>query len=224
MKKKIYVILIALVYSTLLFSIEKNTIEYYILGKGKPKILLISGIHGNERSGIDAIEKFKKYVPKNGGILLIPAANQKAVKDNVRTPYYMSDLNRTFFQAGNDEAYSISQEIVIIIQKYEPEIILDLHESPYRYAEGKDNSVYLGDTIICDELTMRKYDALLMELMSCGFTIIESDIKGSLSYEIPRHLKIPTITVEVSKEDKYEERMRKFEDIIKIVFKYMEID
>ena len=70
-------------------------------GKEGPEILILAGIHGNEKSGVYAVERFifecvtKQHKLKAGSIHII-LGNEEAMEANKR--YLQVDMNRCFFE------------------------------------------------------------------------------------------------------------------------------
>lgn len=221
MKKTLLVIYFFIIIITT-FSMNNEKIEYFIVGRGNPKILIIAGIHGDEISGIIKVKELKKYTPQKGSILLIPEANKEAVSNNNRTEYYMDDLNRVFFKKGDNKTHQKAREIVKIIKNYNPILILDLHESPYNYDENKDPNLYMGNTVIFNESILGDFHALALDIVNLGFTPIESSIDGTFNKEISDNLHVPVLTIELSKEEDLSERSYKLDLILNLIYEHLE--
>jgi len=97
----------------------------WLYGKWPPEIAVISGIHGNESAGVDAMKSFlKSFNPtdlKKSVIFVI--GNPEALEKNVR--YIESDLNREFASFSSSIEGKRAKEIAEILK--ETKIILDLH-------------------------------------------------------------------------------------------------
>lgn len=109
-------------------------------------LLIISGVHGNERAGPFVFNKLVKsgYFKQNTlfkKIYLIPIANEFGYKHNIRyqNDIFNPDINRNFFQNTND---TIAKFIDSYVQK--SDIILDFHEG---YDFHLINNTSVGSTI-----------------------------------------------------------------------------
>ncbi|MEK7610978.1 MAG: succinylglutamate desuccinylase/aspartoacylase family protein [Patescibacteria group bacterium] len=79
--------------------IKNSKLEVFTTGSGRPRILIISGIHGDETVGPLFIKKLLKEVEKQkipGTLTIIPEANREALKKNMRFLPGSIDLNRSF--------------------------------------------------------------------------------------------------------------------------------
>lgn len=224
MKKALFLLTCISITCQAFEKIELSGVEYYLSGEGKPLLMVVGGIHGDEISGIEMTRELEKRTLSKGSLLLIPEANREAVKNGNRTEYYMEDLNRAFFYKKDEKTFKITQEIIGVIEKYRPSMILDLHESYYNYDENKDPNFYIGNTIIFQENTMEKYPELLFEFIEEGFTLLTGAPEGSFNREISERLDTPVITVEVSREDNTETRKKKYEAIFNKTLKYLEME
>ncbi|MDU1911150.1 succinylglutamate desuccinylase/aspartoacylase family protein [Fusobacterium sp.] len=220
-------LLVFIINSVICCAIEKislSEIDYFKIGGGKPVVMVIAGIHGDEISGIEKAKELKEYKVSRGTLIIIPEANKEAVKSGNRTEYYMKDLNRTFFQNSNDKTSKITKEIVKVIEEYKPNIILDYHESYYNYDEIKDPNFYIGNTIIFQQNTMDEYPELIFSFLEEGFIPLQGAEKGSLNKEVSERMNISVITIESSREDKVEVRKEKYETVLKKALKYLKME
>ncbi|NLU09890.1 MAG: succinylglutamate desuccinylase/aspartoacylase family protein [Tepidanaerobacter acetatoxydans] len=180
---------------------------FYNKGKQKgPHILIIAGLHGNEIAGIKAAEKLKTLVLKRGKLTIIPKANIEACSNNIRYPYYMQDLNRSFpgKKQGTD-TQKLAYELYTFIEKQSPDIILDLHEWDTKFmniSKKPYNAIIINDI-----------DANLLPIIKeskkniYNFDILSCPPKGSLNREVSENLKIPVLTIETDMEKEIEYRI-----------------
>lgn len=210
----------------ILFSVSfsnSEEIKIYRIGVEKPKIILISGIHGDEVAGVVLLKELllKQFIPQKGSLIIIPEANEAAVKENKRTPYYMEDLNRSF--PGNDSHRSgkIAKAIFEIIEKENPSLILDFHESHFSYLDNSDSDIAIGNSIIIEEKSFSQLENLVLEL---DLNILNGSPKGSLNYEVNKQFNIPILTIETSKDEKLEERKNKMKNILMKCLRYLEME
>lgn len=127
---------------------ENNKIPVYIFG-ANPKILLISGVHGNEKTGVVILKKVIKQL-RNGSIsypvTIIPCVNLPAYQANSRVnPKDKVDLNRIFPVV---DIKSQSHKIAKVIQDYAEQFttVVDVHVfvGQYTLACGVDLNITKG--------------------------------------------------------------------------------
>ncbi|MDO8552319.1 MAG: succinylglutamate desuccinylase/aspartoacylase family protein [bacterium] len=97
-------------------------------GGGAPKTLLISGIHGNEKSGQIIIGELMQKLPTFIGTLtILPIANPTGFLANSRQESTSGlDLNRHFFDAVDEGlAHGIIRKIISIAKQHD--CVIDLH-------------------------------------------------------------------------------------------------
>ncbi|PIU10857.1 hypothetical protein COT27_00950 [Candidatus Kuenenbacteria bacterium CG08_land_8_20_14_0_20_37_23] len=112
---------------------DEATIEVVRFGNSKPNILLISGIHGDEKTGAQVLEQLISEIGSQkiqGTINIIKVANPQAYQANQRLhPNDHKDLNRSFPSPGNntpaDNLASILGEFAI-----SHDLVVDLHTFP----------------------------------------------------------------------------------------------
>lgn len=101
----------------------------YTSGKKGPLLLITAGIHGNEPSGVKALQRvfkeLKKTQPEIEGTLLGVSGNQEALNKNVR--YIDEDLNRTWTEENIKNHKTDSHEkkemweIIDVLKQYPEE-------------------------------------------------------------------------------------------------------
>lgn len=116
-----------------------------------PTLLVLGGVHGNEPGGWLAADEMVEWRPARGSLLVAPRANVQAIELFERTTEALGDLNRLY--PGSPDAElpmaRMAAEIVDVAQRYEVDVLLDLHESWAFYAERGESqgTAYLGQTI-----------------------------------------------------------------------------
>lgn len=103
-------------------------LEYAVLGHGSPKTLVVSGVHGDERSGQLVIARLLRDLPSfHGTLTLLPVVNPLAFVLGVRTePLTGQDLNRSF--TGKNDGRPVFQLAATVMQLVKQHnYIIDLH-------------------------------------------------------------------------------------------------
>lgn len=184
------------------FSNQGRAIEYLVVGDGEYRIFLVGSIHGNEPTGRVLIWKFLNSVSMNPGLLngkkliVIPNANPDGVCQNSRYNARGVDLNRNFDtpnrinnrrNGSNALSEPESRAIVSIITRYQPHRLISLHD-PKGCIDYDGHARHLAEQLAqrC-RLPVKKIGALPGSLGSyCGLV-----------------LKIPSITFEFRKDDRF---------------------
>lgn len=106
-------------------------LKVYTFGN-RPRLLLLSGIHGDEKSGVLILKKMIKLLKKldhsqTPAVSILPCANPEALSRSTRTnPHDLTDLNRSF---PASRVRNHSQKIAKTLQDFAKnfKIIIDLH-------------------------------------------------------------------------------------------------
>ena len=136
-------------------TIWETEVHYFESNIEGPKVTIVGGIHGDELAGWNAalrlLEKEGYFI---GTVMIIPKANIQGCNAQQRYPgmgepyngYTYHDLNRNFpgVEDGN-VTQRIAFEIVKVITEFEPDHVIDLHESRHSYSYG---GKYIGNQII----------------------------------------------------------------------------
>jgi len=107
------------------------SLDYLTIGEGNPKTLIISGMHGTERTGNLVIAKLLEDLPEFIGTLtILPIANPLGYAMGQRQePLSDLDLNRQFTGKNDGRpAFMITNAIMKLAQKYD--FVIDLHNYP----------------------------------------------------------------------------------------------
>lgn len=181
-----------------------------IIITGTPKTAIISGIHGNEKSGpIACINHIKqKPIPNS---LTIPIINPKGYTSHTRTKEG-KDLNRDYPNPTEPE----TKLLETLIKTHDLNLLISIHEDDthtgtYIYT----NSKHLTPT--CKEILTQTKDIIKPETKESifgdandnGLIIINKDNKkpkniNSLEY----HSKLPYICIEVPESAPLEDRLK----------------
>ncbi|PID87694.1 hypothetical protein CSB07_00020 [Candidatus Gracilibacteria bacterium] len=117
-------------------------------------VLVFSGIHGNETSGIEANKKLATQIIKGeikilrGSLTLVLEANEQAIEKGVRE--VEKNMNRLFTDNIKNTCYEEARAIDLMKLIRESNYLLDLHSTsgpsiPFAYAE--ENSLELAKKI-----------------------------------------------------------------------------
>jgi len=112
---------------------DETTIEVVRFGNGKPSVLFVAGMHGDEKTGSQILEKLINEIDSqevNGTVDIIKVANPKAYNANQRLhPDDQKDLNRNFPSPVNgtpsDNLASVLGEFAL-----NHDLVVDLHTFP----------------------------------------------------------------------------------------------
>lgn len=107
----------------------KNKIRVYSLGD-EPKILLMAGVHGDEKTGVLILKNIIKKLQntnKSYSVAIIPCVNMRAYRANSRiNPKDKIDFNRIFPVVKiKSESYGIGKAIQNFAEKFT--IVIDIH-------------------------------------------------------------------------------------------------
>lgn len=168
-----------------------------VIGTAKgPSLFVISGIHGNELTGVELIRRLRQYLEKKpiyGKIVLLPVANPIAFYARQRkTLYDGKDLNRCF---PGDSKGSVTEKIAAAITE---EIVnacdygIDIHTGP----EGR--ILMPHSKIMFDE------EPKILELARVFGTLVSIPRKGNpaMLSVYATSQKIPSLGVELGEANK----------------------
>lgn len=113
------------------FGFTELNVRVFELGQGKPKIAILNGLHGLERTGAYLMSRLiPKLKLKKGLVSFIPFANPTSTLKNTRlTPEDLQDLNRIF--PGNAHG-SLSFRLTDVLFNYlkDFDLVIDIHTFP----------------------------------------------------------------------------------------------
>lgn len=141
---------------------DETEVHRFVTNREGPRIVIVGGTHGDEKAGWSAALKLVKILDSEekrrddmcGEILIIPQVNINADKAGKRylstvDGVAYSDLNRSFPNGRESGAAAatikISDAVIEIIETFEPDYVVDLHESRKSWEDG-----YLGNSVISD--------------------------------------------------------------------------
>jgi predicted deacylase len=124
--------------------------EYLVRDSGRtgPVVLIVGGIHGNEKAGVAAAEAIAGWIPKRGKLVVLSNANRRAGAANKRIAPSdrHGDLNRCFPRRSKDTPRGeVAVAIWKAVNEIAPDWIIDLHEGfDYRVR----NAASVGNSVI----------------------------------------------------------------------------
>ena len=193
-------------------------INPYIFDSGLPgmTVLIIAGVHGNERSGtkalMDLIHKDDIIITR-GRLIIIPYANWcgwLTGRRTVPTKGINKDLNRHFMV---DHATGLAKDILFYVKQ--ADFVLDLHESNNYYENGLGEDMYNGRTMWSNKgrIINEKVKININKVIHQGPPFI-LDIGAASNIESESMLMayclyydIPYLLVETCRKDSLEERV-----------------
>lgn len=105
-----------------------------------PTVLLVGGIHGNEVAGYEAAASVRDMDIERGRLVTIPRANAVAVENGTRVGESGVDLNRQF-PTGEEPKTELARALWDVVERYEPDVVIDLHESQSLYEGDVEDGV-----------------------------------------------------------------------------------
>lgn len=206
----------------------KYATKLYIIESGKPGpvVMIVGGVHGNERAGYTAAAKVKDWDIKKGTLLVLPQANVLAVDKKVRYISSQGDLNRDFPQSSVQSAdNTISKAIWSAVKKHKVEWLMDMHEG-YDYYKNKSTSSVGQSLIYYPSSGTKKVASKIVNTLNGGisssykkFSLLQYPVKGSLARAAGQYLGVkgfifetcdnPSLSVRVNYQQKAARTMLK---------------
>ncbi|ELY46152.1 succinylglutamate desuccinylase/aspartoacylase family protein [Natronorubrum tibetense] len=150
-----------------------------------PTAMVFGGVHGDERSGIEVAREITDWHPNAGTLVVVPETDRVAVENDEREGID-GDLNRQF-PADGEPTTDLARGIWDAVERYEPDVVLDLHRSLGIYGLHRE---YVGQAIFHspdargDDLADRlDDDAVPWYLPFHRFTARESGSSGPLLFQ-----------------------------------------
>lgn len=104
------------------------SLDHISFGSGNPKTLILSGIHGNEKTGNLVIARLLEKLPEfKGTLTILPIVNPLGYSQNQRVePLSGLDLNRQFTGKNDGRpAHLITNAVMRLAEEYD--YVIDLH-------------------------------------------------------------------------------------------------
>jgi predicted deacylase len=198
---------------------------YYIIDSSisGPAVCIIGGTHGNEPAGCLAARELLRWKPDCGKLIIIPAANRKAVRLNRREIPPEGDLNRCYpGSATGILMEKLALEMLELMKEEKISVLVDLHESlDYHLINHK----YLGQTLIAYENEMsvwvggiaaEKVNAAI-KIPARQFILLKNPVRGSTAWAAGKYLQVLSFTVETCKKLKLSARTGYMVQIIRYI-------
>ncbi|MDQ2649706.1 MAG: DUF2817 domain-containing protein [Actinomycetota bacterium] len=130
------------------------------------RLLVLSGVHGNEQAGIMCVPEILERYPDDGPVALrlITPVNAIGAAELSRFNADGYDINRDFVRFRTDEARAVRQ----VFEEFRPDFVLSLHEGP------QDAAFMFANRHVGDALSRR----LLGILEAGGTTLATKDYFG----------------------------------------------
>jgi predicted deacylase len=228
-------------YQILSSTIYETTVYVFASNLPGPTVMIVGGIHGDEVAGWQAAQELITKDNDTGIVIIIPKANYLATVLQKRYPgqenkgvydgITYSDLNRIFpgkidGSVTEQIAYALIQEV----EKYQPDYIVDLHESRRSYADK--SSPLIGDEVIYgnSKSTFFAYDMVdlfnkeYLELEDIRFAVDNSAPVGSFNNYCGNNYEAIVLTIETNRQLDLSKRIEQQLTLIEILFKLAKED
>lgn len=208
--------------------------HYYSSNKEGFRVAIVGGIHGDEIAGWTAAEKLVSENPFFGEVLLIPRLNFLATELRQRYPgagnkglyneVQYHDINRVF--PGKEDGTiteQIAYEVVKVINEFNPEYVIDLHESLRSYS---DPNPRLGDEVIYSNSKsagvalqiVERFNELYLEEGDVRFIFDNNPPSGSFNYHFGFTEQIVSLTFETNRQLPIAKRIDQQLKLIQVFF------
>ena len=210
---------------------EENTVVVIEAPQDGPCIFIVGGIHGDETAGWKAAERLKEEVRLTRGTLyILSPANRSGAEADQRYVVNSGDLNRAFpgDPKSSEAASRIAAAMYREIERIQPDLVLDLHES--KYLLGTNQGYGLGNTLIYTDDS--KISDLLLDFLIANeednvcseeFALTTPGIAGSFNRVVTDQLEIPVITTETWRGYELPHRIGDQMDIVSFCLRYYQM-
>ncbi|WP_254763819.1 PKD domain-containing protein [Natrinema marinum] len=178
---------------------EATTVYVTTADAAGPTAIVVGGVHGNEVAGYEAAGQIADWPIDAGRLVTIPEANAAAIERGTRTDAAGNDLNRQFHE-GETPDTKLARAIWDVIREYDPDILIDLHESTGIYAgdpvDGVGQAIFhSGSEAALDEaadaadyVTRNHVDDAGLAFQTGPFSSPQSSPNGLLAHKAARDL------------------------------------
>jgi len=146
--------------------VSRPMLSVSTLGVGRKRLLVVSGIHGNEQAGIVSVPEVLERYDRDGPVALrvLTPVNAIGAAELSRFNADGYDINRDFIRFRTEEARLVRD----VVDGFRPDFVLSLHEGPQDAAFMFANA--------CVDIAMAK--RLLAALEGVGTTLATKDYLG----------------------------------------------
>ncbi len=128
-----------------------GSLEYFLHGK-VPRVLLFSGMHGDEYESGRLLEEYlKENYQTLPHFLYVPQVSPSAVASSTRKNKYGNDINRQFLPTTSDPE---AKAVMSLLSAFHFDVCIDVHEDPDRTL-----GFYLYDTEHMNDGELANYRA-----------------------------------------------------------------
>ncbi len=155
---------------------QQGDIEYYLKG-GEPRLLLLSGMHGDE---YEVSECLRQYVETHAealpDFLFIPQISPSAIHQKTRLNILGHDANRSFFDPPVDPEV---KDVMDIISPYHFDLCLDFHED-----SDLKTATYMYDSGQLSEGELSRFRTYIKEIGLTTHTGIDDPLDANLGLHV----------------------------------------
>ncbi|WP_226481489.1 PKD domain-containing protein [Natrinema amylolyticum] len=178
---------------------EETTVYVATADTEGPTAVVVGGMHGNEVAGYTAAGRIADLTIDAGTLVTIPEANAVAIERGTRNDEEGTNLNRQFPEGETPET-QLARELWGVVSEYDPDMLIDLHESTGIYAgdpvdgvgqaifhsDGDDAADAAADAV--DYVTETYVDDPLLAFQTGPFSEPDTDPAGLLAHKAARDL------------------------------------
>ena len=194
---------------------------YYVIDSNKPgpTVMIVGGVHGNERAGAGAAEEIRHWPIVRGKLLVVPRASVPALLANKRCdpndPSEAGNLNRNFpCKGGLDEPRGVAaQAIWQLAARTRPDWLVDLHEGiNFRKIDANSTG---GSIIRTNSDEVRRVSQIMLDAVNATIddqkqkhVLLMGPAKGSLARAAWERLQAKAMILETCRKDRLDVRIR----------------
>ncbi|MFP8953663.1 succinylglutamate desuccinylase/aspartoacylase family protein [Natrialbaceae archaeon A-arb3/5] len=194
-------------FSIMAGTVHETTVYTTEASADGPTAVVIGGIHGNEVAGYAAARDVAEWPIDAGTLVTIPEANAVAIERETRVGDDGTDLNRQF-RTDEEPGTELARALWDVVTDYEPDIVIDLHESTGIYAgdpvdgvgqaifHSRDDTAASMASEAADSVTRTAVDDPELAFQTGTFSGPESDPTGLLVHRAARDLNADAFLVE----------------------------
>lgn len=188
-----------------------------------PTALVLGGVHGNEPAGALAAEQLCSDKLVKGTLVVVPRVNPLGLNQSVRFLPEIGDMNRVYPPSGqNTPAEKMSAEIIALMEKYQIQMLIDLHEARTFHRIDRTSlgqTLLFADNAISVSRAMDAVDAVNRNIEDTirKFSLVANPISGSSAHYAGKVLGISAFTVETSSKQTMQERVGQHLAIVRVL-------